>query len=354
MAKFYKFRGGSANTIDNILIDENDRNILNNEFLHVKSNRSDTPLQPNSILSYTTKLQKLSVLATGHLYKNSDFLMDTDKIIGIISSNVKKSAKDYYAAIVKLLKSKKDIPTSVITTYSDVMKHEKTTEDLQRGDNNLSEKHKTRLTGLTLDIIKKRIIDYKPSNDIEMVYQLICAFYWLNAFTPRNDLLTFKLRASNNKKPYNPEFNYIVINAELVPKKIVMLSYKTSKTYGRQEFNISPELGKYLHGYLLEYKKQPGDFVFVDKHNTQFKVSNFSNLILKASQSVIGADLNVDLIRQYKLTNIFNSNPNMTINDRNELARNYLHSSETALEYARPAMLATGGDAVKKTVMEMF
>jgi hypothetical protein len=56
-------------------------------------------------------------------------------------------------------------------------------------------------------------------------------------------------------------------------------------------------------------------------------------------QSILGSPLNIDLIRQYKLTNLFNLHPNMTINERNELGRCYLHSPQTALEYSRPAMI---------------
>ena len=338
-SRIYKLRGGSATT-EKVIITPEDDTILQNAFKNIKSNRNGNELTKNSILSYTGKIQKLAILATGKPFTDYKFLLDTTNIIKLIDTHILKSSKDYYSSIVKLLKSIEKVPKNVLDIYAEKMKQTKTTEDTVRGDNIIPDSHKKRLAGLSLESIKEKIINYKPEDDMDYIYQLICAFYWLNDFTPRNDLYSFKLRASTNKKPYNPEFNYIVMTSDKTPRKIVMCYYKTSATYGKQEFDISPELTTYLKSYLENYGKQPGDFLFVDKNNNQFKFSNFNNLIIKSMSEVIGSDLNIDLIRQYKLTNIFSTSPNMTINQRNELARNYLHSSATALEYNRPEMLS--------------
>jgi len=338
-SKIYKQRKNPDDNNNNTEITEHDYNILLHEFSNMKSNRSDTPLQPNSVKSYCAKLQKLSILATKKPYQNYKFLLDTNKIIDIINKNILKSSKDYYSSIVKLLKSKPDINNDVIKLYSDEMKTHKKTEDTARGNNTVSEKHANKLNSLTISIIKNKIINYEVKNDMDMIYQLICAFYWLGDFTPRNELYNFKIRSNTNKKPMNDSFNYIIVDKNNNPIKIVMLNYKTKATYGKQEFNISGELKNYLFNYLTEFKKLNGDYLFVDKHNEPFTNNNFLTLITSSMKHVLGSEINVDLIRQFKLTNIMNDNPLMTINERRELARNYLHSEATALEYVRPALI---------------
>jgi hypothetical protein len=61
--------------------------------------------------------------------------------------------------------------------------------------------------------------------------------------------------------------------------------------------------------------------------------------------SILGSPLNIDLIRQFKLTNLFNTHPNMTINQRNAMALNFLHSPTTALEYNRPQLINKNTDS---------
>jgi hypothetical protein len=328
--RVYKLKGGSVSS--STTITPEDTAVLDREFHNVKSNRNNEDLTENTKKSYISKLQKIAILTTGHPYKDYKFLLNYKEVIDVINKHINKSSKDYVASIVKLLKTKENVPQKVIQEYTELMKTNKTTEDQTRGNNIVSEVHKERLNGLTLETIKQRITNYKPESDLEYVYQLICAFYFLNGFTPRNDLYTFKIKSATNKKPYNPEYNYITVNG-------VMLNYKTKTTYGKQDFIISPELEHYLTQYLKLYGKQAGDFLFVDKNGVEFKSGNFNNVIHNSMKNVIGSDLNIDLIRQYKLTNIYNQNPNMTINERTELARNYLHSATTGLEYSRPGML---------------
>ena len=47
--------------------------------------------------------------------------------------------------------------------------------------------------------------------------------------------------------------------------------------------------------------------------------------------------------RQIVISNIYNDNPLMTINEKNEIARAFLHSSNVANEYIRPDLIPTKG-----------
>ncbi len=331
------------NDNNNITITKADDEILNKEFSNILSNRNGEKLSNNSIRSYTSKLQKISLLCNKKAYINHNFLLNPDNIIKCINTHILKGKKDYYSAIVKLLKSK-NADDAIITEYSSQMKNEKTSEDTERGNNNVSQVHIDKLNGLDYETIKKKIIDYKPETKQQLTNQLICAFYFLNEFTPRNDLYNMKLRTNNNKKPVNPLNNYIIIDKNKKAIKIVMICYKTMATYGKQEFQISSDLQKILDDYTNEINKDPGDYLFIDTNSEPFSASNFQNVIHKAMKSILGSELNIDLIRQYKLTNLFNLHPNMTINQRAEMARNFLHSPEVALEYNRPKLINKNTD----------
>ena len=173
-------------------------------------------------------------------------------------------------------------------------------------------------------------------DDSKLINLLLTSFYFMNPhFIPRNDLPEFKLVSiTKSKKPLSDEFNYIVISPDKKPMKIIMKNYKTKSKYGTQSFKISQYLDEVLQTYLKDYNKIPGDWLFVDKHNKPFKHSNFSNVIENAMESVLGSRIGIDLARQMVLSNLYNDNL-MTINERNELARAFLHSPEIAQEYIR-------------------
>jgi hypothetical protein len=120
-----------------------------------------------------------------------------------------------------------------------------------------------------------------------------------------------------------------------IPTKIIMQNYKTKNIYGKQTFAISKELSQILQQYILEYKKQNGDYLFVMRDGKPFKASNFTNLINNGMNAVIGKPIGIDLARQIILSNVYHTNPLMSINQKNEVARAFLHSSSMAQEYVR-------------------
>ena len=333
-----------TNNENNVVITKQDDEILHKEFNNILSNRNGEKLSNNSIRSYTSKIQKLSILCNKKPYQTHNFLTNPEKVIQCINTHIKKSKKDYYSAIIKLLKSK-NIDESIISQYSNEMKNQKTSEDTERGNNNVSQVHLDKLGNLDYETIKKSIIDCKPETKQQLTNQLICAFYFLNEFTPRNDLYNMKLRTNNNKKPVNPLNNYIIINKDKKAISIVMLCYKTMATYNKQIFSISSDLQKILDMYINELNKDAGEYLFIDTNGEPYTSNNFNNYIHKAMNSILKSPLNIDLIRQFKLTNLFSTHPNMTINQRAEMARNFLHSPTVALEYNRPAMINKNTDS---------
>jgi hypothetical protein len=244
------------------------------------------------------------------------------------------SKKDYTTPVIRLLKHYNS-SNDTIATYQRALSTYKGEEDSERKDNKASAKEKS--NAMPLKDIQQKVLAFKPENDAELVQKVIVSFYFVNpSLTPRNDLYEMKL-VSNTKKPnkMDEKYNYVVINKEGKSEAILMNNYKTKHTYGRQKFSISPELKSVLDQYIAEYKKQPGDFLFVMRDGQPFKESNFRNLIESSMEYIVGTPINIGLARKIKITDYYSGNKPHTINQDEEFARSFLHSTGVQKEYLK-------------------
>ena len=335
--KAYEYEGGALDT-------------LSNEFKALNTKKG-LSLSPQTLKSYISKVNRIAILATGKPYENSKFLQNADKVIKDIESSTLKSKKDYLAAITKLLRSK-DTDEDILKKYSTAMIKEKEHETKARGDNLAKKKDIEKTDGKTLKEIQNEITNYSimdgdKLDEDRLINKLLASFYFMNMdsnglpiFVPRNDLPEFKIISLNRtRKPVPAEHNYLVVDGNNKPVKIIMKNYKTKATYGTQSFKIAPILTNLLIKYLDVYNKRPGDWLFVDKNGKPFKHTTFAAIIEKAMNDVLGSRIGIDLARQIVISNIYNDNGLMTINQKNEVARAFLHSASMANEYVRPDLV---------------
>ena len=322
-------------------------NDLLNEFENMQS-RNGAQLSPYSCKSYASKVNRIAILMSNKPYEDYKyFVNNVDNIIKKVNESELKSKKDYFSAINKLLKSK-NVNETILDKYKQAMKIQKENEDEIRGNNMATDSNvkKSQTAGNDLNEIQNKIKKYSimennKIDDSKLINLLLVSFYFMNKnFIPRNDLPEFKLVSiTKSKKPLSDEFNYIVVNPDKKPMKIIMKNYKTKSKYGTQSFNLSPFLDNVLQLYLTEYNKQTGDYLFVDRNNNSFKHNNFSNLIENAMNDILGSKIGIDLARQIVLSNTYNNNL-LTINEKKELARGFLHSPDIAQEYIRVNLIS--------------
>ena len=329
MSKIYKLKNS------------NEKYEVNNDLLTEFSNmesRNGTSLSPYSCKSYASKVNRIAILMTNKPYEDYKyFVNNVDNIIKSVNASDLKSKKDYFSAINKLLKSK-NVNDTILDKYKQAMKINKEQEDETRGNNMATDSNvkKSKQAGNDLEDIQTKIKKYSimdennKIDDSKLINLLLVSFYFMNKnFIPRNDLPEFKIVSVNkSKKPLSNEFNYLVITPNKKPVKIIMKNYKT------KSINLSPFLDNVLQLYLTEYNKQTGDYLFVDKNDKPFKHSNFSNLIENSMNDILGSKIGIDLARQIVLSNTYNNNL-LTINEKKELARAFLHSPDIAQEYIR-------------------
>jgi hypothetical protein len=343
------FRLRKGDNKESISINGGSINDLQKEFDNMTSKQSK-PLSNISIKSYISKINRTAIMQTGKPYEDYKFLLDADKIIKKIQDSDLKSKKDYLSAISKLLRHKK-VDSDILDKYKVGMQIEKTAETKVRGDNLAKKDDIEKTNNMSLNDIQNKIKNYSVLDDgniddEKLINKVIASFYFMNFdsqglpnFVPRNDLPEMKLINSNKAKKQIPnEFNYIVMEGN-IPTKIIMQNYKTKNTYGKQTFIISKELSQILQQYLQHYKKQNGDLLFVMRDGKPFKHSNFTNLIQNSMKAVIGKPLGIDLIRQIILSNLYNSKPLMSINQKDQIARAFLHSSNVSQEYLKPQLI---------------
>jgi hypothetical protein len=294
-------------------------------------------LSDNSIKSYVSKLNRLSILCLNHSFYNDKFLMTPKNVINKIDNSALKSKKDYIGAICKYL-SYKPVDPSILKQYHDAMNNYKNETNKTRDKNQATQINVEK--SLSMEDIKKKIIKFKINDEFDLFDLVIVLFYFGNTdnFIPRNDLPNFKITYEPyiRKPNMNKLYNYLTIDRKNKPLKIVMNNYKTAPTYGKKEFNISNELKHVLTIYLTQLKKQPGDNLFVMRDGmTPYTKTAFAYAIERAMKNVLGTPINVDLARQIITTNWYKNNPLASKEQKDEFASRFLHSASTNFEYMR-------------------
>lgn len=325
-------------------------NDLHNHFSNL-TNKKGTALSPSTLKSYISKLNRVAIMTTNKPFENDTFLYNADNVINHIERSNLKSKKDYLSAIAKYLRAK-DVDADILAKYGKAMAKEKADEMKMRGDNKSKPTDVKKTDGKSLADIQKQINEYSIKTDgkidaNKLINKLLVSFYFMNfdsnnlpIFIPRNNLPDIKIVSLNRtKKPLSNEYNYLVIDSNGKPTKIIMKNYKTKANYGTQSFSISPVLTSLLKDYITQFNKKPGEYLFTDKNGLPFKNTTFSGIIERAMEDVIGNKIGIDLARQIVISNVYNNNGIMSINQKNEIARAFLHSSNVANEYVRPDLI---------------
>jgi len=141
--------------------------------------------------------------------------------------------------------------------------------------------------------------------------------------TVRDD---FQLQlVSSLKDTEDNNINYIVIPTKASSQVTVVLNnYKTSNKFGKIEVKISKQLTTMLRNYIKDNNLQNGDYLFGKKKLTSF---------VQTSNSKIGVVGGTNLFRHMKVTELYK--PDMSPEERVELANKLLHSPIVQLRYLR-------------------
>jgi hypothetical protein len=299
------------------------------------NSRYEKKLSASSIKNYSQKLNRIFMLVDGKPFSGSfDALKNPKKVVKIITDSDLSSKKDYITPIVRVLKSLPNIDESVIEDYGKAMLGFKKEEGDLRKKNTKSDKDRDLM--VPLNEIKKKIEEFKVTDDMSLIFKLICSLYFMNTLVPRNDLNVMKFASSKKKlKELSKDFNFILLNPQGNPTKIVMQRFKTDNTFGSVSFEITEFCKNILKQYIKAYGKVNGDFVFVMSDGARpFEKGNMSDLVKKSMQAVVGLPLNINMIRKIQITDYYSNGPTSIEQDQLD-ARRYLHGTTVHKEYLR-------------------
>ena len=305
------------------------------------SSKSGKELRPITIENYVGKINKLSVLMTGKCFDGDlKFLLNPDDVVKKLKESKLKGLKDYTSPITKLLKHFNH-SSDIIQVYQKAMSDFKNEEDKVRGDNIASKKQVD--NAIPLPEIQEKIKEFKPKTEQDLMYKTIMQFYFSKTgLIPRNNLIDIKISNDKKKnKDLNKEWNYLTVDANMNPKRIIMMRFKNAEVYmaknggQRPTFAVDPELAETLKEYIRVFGKKISDFLFtMPTTNEPYKPANFLDTIGNASEKIFGKRMTIDLIRSIWVTNHFSSGLK-SINENQELANRMLNSTGIQQQYIK-------------------
>lgn len=310
---------------------------------------ADPYYSPNTVKQYAQKTLLLWRAIHGNrIYLPSDgweWLLDVDNVLDKMNKTAYKSKKDYICPVVTLLRYLKNaelqgyenITDDIIKKYSDFITSDSTNYRTERRQN--VAKPARLQQALSLDQARTLIDSFDVGTNLnrEMFMKLLVQFYFEGELVPRNDLHLLKFILPPPEDPKHPyrlsnAWNYLVIDEKGRPNLIIMNNYKTCISYGQQTFSVPTKLADSVQAYYEEYGKEPNNFVFVTPHGTPFTKTNMSNAIRKATYTILGKEICIDVMRSINICHYYKNGPH-SINEDIEKARHFLHSLQMQKEY---------------------
>jgi hypothetical protein len=243
----------------------------------------------------------------------SDFILSFDKW------KTQESRIQQFQSLASILKVVKGYD-SIYKFYSDksiVMRNDKTKVD-----------DKNELTDREADMLPwNQILKVKPDNAKDAalvgVYTLI---------QPRRAADFGLMRVATETEELDSEFNYVVLNAKNKPVKFVFLNYKTSSTFGKQEFTIPRNLATLLTKHIESSELHFGNYLFGKSKTAPF--ASFSSQVSKVFKKYTGKSISVNLLRHSFITHYLKK-PNLTIADKKKISYAMSHSLDMQMRYNR-------------------
>jgi len=297
-------------------------------------------LSKNSINLYVRNLEMLN---NNMPLKNLNFLSDIDNISEKLKEYKPNTKRQYLISIVSTLKLSKDEKAKNKKIDKLYDHYNKLMLDIAKDikDNTIVGHINDKDNWLTLDEVKKvfdnlkekvnKFINNKKINEYQyndLLGLMVLSLYILEEPRRNQEYYICKLVGQYNDKMSN-EFNYIDLD------KVIFNVYKTQKKYGKQEYNIKPELKEILlkyikHHPLLKGKLNKKDCVpfLVYFNGEQFKaVNSITRILNKVFDKKIGSSM----LRKIYVSDKFgdNSELNKLKEEQKETAEKMGHTVAT-------------------------
>ena len=228
--------------------------------------------------------------------------------------------KTYLIPIVKLLSYTDSAKyNKLYRYYASYMINSNNKYEKERNDNYISEENKNKIiTDFSNETLLNNVEKLDDIND-----KLIYALY---TFIPPRRLEYSNLYIINKSQKMNNKDNYLVIYRNN-PVKFIFQSYKTNRTFGKQEYDIEDKLGKIIKKYIYKNKLKSGDKFL------QYNEKYLSEVIGKVFNKIYGEKINLNYIRKSYATYI--NDMKISNNQKELLAEQMGHSLSQSMKYKK-------------------
>jgi len=253
--------------------------------------------------------------------QSSSYAIGTQKIMAVVINSLLKEAPEHTTTeYTKAIDKYKE----VITSYNNTINH-------LIGENIMNKKEEDKYIDYNelLEIHKQILEEYNKSNTSKLYFDyLLLSLYVL--FPPRR-LLDYTKMKLTNKENNNDNFNYLVYDKTNNKMKFIFNVYKTAKRYGKQTFDVPPQLRDIIKTYITLYQK--GDFLLGNERNTdELNDDTMSKKMTRLLINYAGIPGGVSMIRHAYISHI-TDNSNLSLNDRKDVANKMAHSIFLQLQY---------------------
>lgn len=176
------------------------------------------------------------------------------------------------------------------------------------------------------------------------------------AFPSRDDFGGVKIVSEKEDKPgeesrVNAGANYLIVPTDRrEPVEFVLVSYKTKTKYGTIRHKFDGLLSREIRGFVANKTYLFG----ATKRLSQWVSNKLKKIGVKTEGDGGKSAGAINLLRHTLITEIYNDNPNLTSEQRTEVAEQFKHSPGTAQQYVRSfaekreATMGLPGTAPKK------
>lgn len=209
--------------------------------------------------------------------------------------------------------------------YSDISSQDRRAKDAVDNKNQSTNSEKDKM--VSMNILK----DLWKHPDLTDRERAIISLYTM--IPPRRNQFSQFLKLKKSEDDLPDKFNYLIVDKDGDPQKLVLKNYKTFKQYGI--FNIpltkTKKLNEILKKYIISANLKDGDLLFHNKKGGIQK--NISNEIKKAFFKASGKNITVNIIRHIFISKFLEKR--RTIEEKNKLARQMGHSRNVQESYMR-------------------
>lgn len=257
-----------------------------------------------------------------------EIFKDTKRVINAIETNPKWKAKNTKNKYFEHLSSVIKYLNGYDETYRQYSQASiKGRKKIQADEDELKLTEKERENFVQWKVLQKA----SNNNKLNEYQKALVGLYTL--IPPRRREMARLLTLTDTEKKLDKKLNYLVIDKNSNPKKILLQKYKTAKTYGTYEMKLPAKLKTLLKNHIRENELKPGEIVFYTSKDKYHQGSNFSNMIQKIFKLATGKQVSFNLMRHSKIQDYLSAK--RSIAARKKLAKQMGHDIGTQARYDR-------------------